>query len=106
MRAAKDKAKIGSLVALHGFVYTTRANIAHEKAEQIRARIVCTPAEKEWRAWVESVRRRDRVHVFSFVCWLYFGFLLVGVGAYDDPHGRGINTYAKHVCWRRRDGAS
>ena len=45
MRAAKDKAKIGSLVALHGFVYTTRANIAHEKAEQIRARIVCTPAE-------------------------------------------------------------
>ena len=28
---------------------TTRANISHEKAEQIRARIVCTPAEKEWR---------------------------------------------------------
>ena len=54
VRAAKDKAKIGSLVALHGFVYTTRANISHEKAEQIRARIVCTPAEK-WvaRAWVE-----------------------------------------------------
>ena len=25
---------------------TTRASIAHEKAEQIRARIVCTPAEK------------------------------------------------------------
>ena len=25
---------------------TTRANIAHEKTEQIRARIVCTPAEK------------------------------------------------------------
>ena len=24
----------------------------------------------------------------------------------DDPHGRGIDTYAKHVCWRRRDGAS
>ena len=24
---------------------TTRANIVHEKAEQIRARIVCTPAE-------------------------------------------------------------
>ena len=44
VRAAKDKAKIGSFVALHGFVYTTRANIAHEKAEQIRARITCTPA--------------------------------------------------------------
>ena len=25
---------------------TTRANISHEKAEQIRARIVCTPAER------------------------------------------------------------
>ena len=25
---------------------TTRANIAHEEAEQIRARVVCTPAEK------------------------------------------------------------
>ena len=46
---------------------TTRANIAHEKTEQIRARIVCTPAFK-------------RV--------------------------AGINTYAEHVCWRRRDGAS
>ena len=32
--------------ALHSFIYTTRANISHEKAEQIRARIVCTPAEK------------------------------------------------------------
>ena len=32
---------------------TTRANISHEKAEQIRARIVCTPAESAWRAWVK-----------------------------------------------------
>ena len=31
------------------------------------------------------------------------GFYLVGVGAYDDPHGRGINTYAKHVYRRRQD---
>ena len=28
---------------------TTRANIAHEEAEQIRARIACTPAESAWR---------------------------------------------------------
>ena len=49
VRAAKDKAKIGGFAALRGFNYTTRANIAHEKAEQIRARIACTPAEKEWR---------------------------------------------------------
>ena len=32
------------------------------------------------------------------------GLYLVGVGAIDDPHGRGIDTYAKHVCRRRRDG--
>ena len=31
--------------APHSFIHTTRANIAHEKAEQIRARIVRTPAE-------------------------------------------------------------
>ena len=30
--------------ALRNLNYTTRANISHEKAEQIRARIVCTPA--------------------------------------------------------------
>ncbi len=35
--------------ALCNLNHTTRANIAHEKAEQIRARIACTPAEKEWR---------------------------------------------------------
>ena len=37
--------KVGSFAAPHGFSYTTRANIAHERAEQIRARIACTPAE-------------------------------------------------------------
>mgnify|MGYP004649141941 CR=1 FL=1 len=44
VRATKDKAKVGGFAALHGFSYTTRANISHERAEQIRARIVCTPA--------------------------------------------------------------
>ena len=43
--AARGKVKVGSFVILHSFSYTTRANISHEKAEQIRARIVCTPAE-------------------------------------------------------------
>ncbi len=42
--AAKDRAKVGGFAALYGFSYTTRANIAHERAEQIRARIVCMPA--------------------------------------------------------------
>ena len=44
VRAAKDIAKVGGFTALHNFNYTTRANISHEIAEQIRARIVCTPA--------------------------------------------------------------
>ena len=43
-RATKDKVKIGSFTAPHDFSHTTRANTAHEIAEQIRARIVCTPA--------------------------------------------------------------
>ena len=43
VRAAKDKVKIGDFAALRNLNHTTRANISHEKAEQIRARIVCTP---------------------------------------------------------------
>ena len=49
--AARDKSKVGGFAAPHNFCHTTRANTSHEKAEQIRARIVCTPAEKEGRAW-------------------------------------------------------
>ena len=60
VRAAKDKVKIGSFATPHSFSHTTRANIAHEEAEQIRARIVCTPAESARRARVKSVRRRDK----------------------------------------------
>ena len=52
VRAAKDIVKVGGFAALHSFIYTTRANISHEKAEQIRARIVCTPAKSAGRAWV------------------------------------------------------
>ena len=50
--AANDRAKVGGFAALRGFNHTTRANISHEKAEQIRARIVCTPAINAGRAWV------------------------------------------------------
>ena len=35
--------KVGGFIAPHNLSHTTRANISHEKAEQIRARIVCTP---------------------------------------------------------------
>ena len=47
VRAAKDKSKVGGFAAPHDSSHTTRANISHEKAEQIRARIACTPAEGE-----------------------------------------------------------
>ena len=46
VRAVRGRAKIDSLTALRGFSYTTRANISHEKTEQIRARIASTPAYK------------------------------------------------------------
>ena len=42
----RGKGKIGSFTPLRNLNYTTRANTAHEEAEQIRARIVCTPAYK------------------------------------------------------------
>ena len=57
--AAKDKSKVGGFIALHGFTYTTRANISHEKAEQIRARIV-PPTYKYGR------RRRPYFHFSVF----------------------------------------
>ena len=44
--------KVGGFAALHDFSYTTRANKVHEEAEQIRARIVCTPAINAGRAWI------------------------------------------------------
>ena len=56
VRAAKDKVKVGGFAAPRNFSCTTRANIAHEITEQIRARIVCTPAESAWRAWIQCLR--------------------------------------------------
>ena len=38
--------KAGGFATLYNFNHTTRANISHEKSEQIRARIACTPAER------------------------------------------------------------
>ena len=42
---------------------------------------------------------------FLFCLFAVLRLYLVGVGAVDDPRGMGINTYAKHVCRRRRDGS-
>ena len=41
----RSNVKIGSFATLRDFSHTTRANISHERTEQIRARIVRTPAE-------------------------------------------------------------
>ena len=46
MRAARGKAHVGGFTDPRNLNYTTRANISHEIVEQIRARIVCTPAER------------------------------------------------------------
>ena len=43
VRATQVKDKISGFAALRNFGYTTRANIAHEKAEQIRARKLARP---------------------------------------------------------------
>ena len=42
----RGRERTSSLASLRNLSHTTRANIAHEEAKQIRARIVCTPAEK------------------------------------------------------------
>ena len=44
VRAARGRVKVGGFTTPRNLNYTTRANISHEKTEQIRARIVCTPA--------------------------------------------------------------
>ena len=80
----RDKGKIGSFTALRNLNYTTRANIAHEEAEQIRARIACTPAEKRG-AGVAVVRALTKSgHFASLLQW-------------------GIDRFAERVCRRRRD---
>ena len=74
VRATKDKVKVGGFAAPHDFSYTTRANIAHEEAEQIRARIVCTPAY----IGVAGVNKVDALTEWKahFLFWLYWGFIL------------------------------
>ena len=67
VRATRGKVKVGGFATPHGFSYTTRANISHEKAEQIRARIVCTPAEKRG-AGVDKVSALTEVTI-SLLQW-------------------------------------
>ena len=46
----------------------------------------------------------NRIEDFLFCLLTEFEFYIVGVGASTTRMGRGINTYVKHVCRRRRDG--
>ena len=78
------KQKVGGFITLRNLSYTTRANMSHEKAKQIRARIVCTPAESARRAW-GSLCADGMESAFLFCLLVILGFYLVGVGAVDDP---------------------
>ena len=72
---------------------TTRANIAHERAEQIRARIASTPAESAWRAWIEQKRRRDGARCFH----LLQGAYKTGNFAHVEKRGKIINSLWKSL---------
>ena len=80
--------------ALRNLSYTTRANISHEKTEQIRARIACTPAINAGRGLthmrsmcvgVAETGHRGEVPAltgwkenFLFCLLVVFGFYIVG----------------------------
>ena len=84
-REARDKVKVGGFAALRGFSHTTRANISHEIAEQIRARIACTPAYK-CRAGVNLICALTGWKLyFLFLLLTLLEFYLVGGGAVDAP---------------------
>ena len=163
MCATKDKAKVGGFAAPRNFCYTTRANISHEEAEQIRARIVCTPAESAWRGLTHMRSMCVGVAETGHRGWSKYAdgaikITLILLCSHTDMHPnlnrevrhsltwhssesesalerfepvavvqqlpdgrgsvfarvaarrqkvfkRGIDTYAKHVCRRRRDGS-
>ena len=52
----RSNVKVGGFIAPHSFIYTTRANTAHEIAEQIRARKPARPHNKVRRAWIWDLR--------------------------------------------------
>ena len=68
--------KVGGFAALNGFSYTTRANISHEIAEQIRARIVCTPAESALAGVGRVCALTGWSYIFHFGYWLCLDYIL------------------------------
>ena len=102
--AARQKNKSGDFAAPHDFSYTTRANIAHEKAEQIRARIVRTPAEKRW-AGVNPVHALTKARIFaSLLQWGIDRFAKQTRSA--SPRQGELTDLRSKRGRRRRDGAS
>ena len=111
VRAAQGKAKTDSLTALRNFNYTTRANISHEIAEQIRARIVSTPARKMGGAGVGLVcALTEWSYIFLFWLLTTLGFYLVevaetghrGSGLCADGMGRWAKAHGWWcVAWRK-----
>ena len=59
------RAEVSSFAISHDFSHTTRANKVHEEAEQIRARIVCTPARKMGGAGVNLVHALTKARIFA-----------------------------------------
>ena len=113
--AANSRVKVGGFAALRHLNYTTRANIAHEKAEQIRARIVCTPAENRGGAGVGLVCARTKRRIyFLFYLLVYLALscrgrrypvsatpthtLRVCVNSLDDPLWQGRQFIAPFSC--------
>ena len=100
----RGKGKIGSFTAPRNLGYTTRANIAHEEAEQIRARIVCTPAEKRGAGVGLVCALTEQSACFLFWILVALEFYLVGELT-DSRSERGRRRRDWGRRWRaKRDG--
>ena len=96
VHAARDKSKVGGFAAPHDFSHTTRADISHERAEQIRARIVCTPAEK-CVAGVGGACAPTKARIFA-------SLLLWGIDRFAQANAVGVaETGAEGVSHRLTD---
>ena len=97
------KAKVGSFAAPRNLSHTTRANIAHEEAEQIRARIACTPAEKRGAGVDIACALTGWSEMFSFIAgrrfvveW-WFCSHKTGNFAHVEKRGKIINNLWKSL---------
>ena len=105
VRAANGKAKVGGF-ALLAISTIPRVRTYHTRkpsrfVHALSARPLKVQGGREFSLCA------DGMESISFILSVGCAWALSCRGRrLDDPHGRGIDTYAKHVCWRRRDGAS